>query len=168
MDSAISGCFLEPSIYYYYFFLITRGVRVSLRVPRLFPGSTEHLASPIETGRTPRGWQTCTWRVELGTGARQASPVDHWSRPSSANQAFMIVNVLAHVTGGLKYSPLLVFQARIQLSIYFNFPFQFSSIHKSSKSKEAHLFGQRATTRRLLEVIKLLFRQRKYSINLSK
>jgi len=71
-----------------------------------------------------------------------------------SDQALMVVNVLAPVIGasGLKYSPLLVFQARIQLSIYFNFPFNFSSIHKSSKSKEARLFSQSATTSRLLEV----------------
>jgi hypothetical protein len=30
------------------FYLITRGVWVSLRAPRLFPGSTEHPASPAD------------------------------------------------------------------------------------------------------------------------
>ena len=32
----------------FFFFLITRGVRASLRAPRLIPGPTEHPASPVD------------------------------------------------------------------------------------------------------------------------
>jgi hypothetical protein len=33
--------------YHFFFFLVTRGVRVSLRAPQLIPGPTEHPASPV-------------------------------------------------------------------------------------------------------------------------
>jgi len=32
----------------FFFFLVTRGVRASLRAPQLIPGSTEHPASPVD------------------------------------------------------------------------------------------------------------------------
>ena len=54
MNNLIETCpnFLEgvliSTLSYLFFFLITRVVRVSLRAPRLIPGSTEHLASPVD------------------------------------------------------------------------------------------------------------------------
>jgi hypothetical protein len=38
---------LCASVFDIFFFLVTRGVRASLRAPQLIPGPTEHPASPV-------------------------------------------------------------------------------------------------------------------------
>jgi hypothetical protein len=43
----ILECFVYV-LFYYYFFLVTRGVWASFRAPQLIPGSTEHPASPVD------------------------------------------------------------------------------------------------------------------------
>jgi hypothetical protein len=53
LSFAIKGSFrlknqTEDTTRVFLFFFITRGVRASLRTPRLIPGSTEHPASPVD------------------------------------------------------------------------------------------------------------------------
>jgi hypothetical protein len=48
MDASKVLNLFQDSTLIYIFFLVTRGVRVSLRAPQLIPGSTEHPASPVD------------------------------------------------------------------------------------------------------------------------
>jgi len=44
----LGACNIYIYIYIYIFFLVTRGVRVSLRAPQLIPGPIKHPTNPVD------------------------------------------------------------------------------------------------------------------------